>query len=353
MHPRPPTEAATVTEAGEVGRRQTLLLAPDGTPNGDMDRDLPPGTRLIFLIGSPRSGTTWLQLLLSASPFIASSVETHLFSLYTRSLFSAWDAFSSRQDSVGLHRIITAPEYFQLVRRFNSGVMAEIISGKSGATIILEKTPDHALYWQDILKIYPAASFIHLIRDPRAVTASLRAASRSWAATWEARTVSGICAHWIANVTAARRIRDATDNYLEVFYQDLKQDTVQTLQAVFDWCGVDAREAEVAEIVRQHDIERLRAGDGSGLALAYHGRGDGFFRRGEIDSWRSELTRRQVALVEHLTGELMDELGYAREIAAGHGRRSVRAAVAAVVASVCAGLAWRVEKIADLLSRAG
>ena len=34
---------------------------------------------LLFIVGSPRSGTTWLQLLLAGHPEVATRGETHLF----------------------------------------------------------------------------------------------------------------------------------------------------------------------------------------------------------------------------------------------------------------------------------
>ena len=54
-------------------------------------------------------------------------------------------------------------------------VFAKIAQSKPSATIVLEKTPNHVNCWREILDVWPQAHFIHIIRDPRSVVASLRA----------------------------------------------------------------------------------------------------------------------------------------------------------------------------------
>jgi hypothetical protein len=286
--------------------------------------------------------------LLSASPLVATGVETQLFSIYARSLFDAWRD-GQNQRRVGLRNLFDEDEYFNLVRDFSSRSLARLLASKPGATVLLEKTPDHALYWRDILRLFPDASFIHLIRDPRGVVASMQAARQTWAA-WKSPMISKSCAHWIENVTAAREIRNATSNYLEIRYRDLKQDGINTLRSVFAWCGINIPETEVEEILRRHDIDHLRSPDAPGLAVEYGSWGKEFFRKGEMDGWQCDLTRRQIALVEHLTQDLMNELGYL-PVTARKGWRSMIVSPAVLCGRICAALAWRLQRVIDHLSR--
>lgn len=313
--------------------------------------DLSPNTKLIFMVGAPRSGTTWLQLLLSASPLIATAVETQLFSLYARSLFSEWRWASSGR-KVGIYSLMNEEEYFHFLRQFASSILARILAAKPGATMILEKTPDHALYWKDILALFPGAHFLHVIRDPRAVVASMRSASQSWA-DWHSPSVITSCTHWISNVAAAREIRNTTPNYLEVRYEDLKRNDTHTLRSLFAWCGVGLSDAEVASILRKNEIDRLRSFEVQELASDYGSWGKDFFRKGEIDSWRSELSWRQVVLIERLVGTLMDELGYARVTPARGGWQSAAALPAVTLGWLCNGLGWRLRNYGNTLIRWG
>lgn len=56
------------------------------------------------MLGTPRSSTSWLQPLLSASTLIARVVETQFFSRHGRSLFSTWQRDDQR--AVGLADIL-------------------------------------------------------------------------------------------------------------------------------------------------------------------------------------------------------------------------------------------------------
>jgi hypothetical protein len=91
-------------------------------------------------------------------------------------------------------------EFCALSRNISGFVFAKIAQSRPSATVILDKTPNHVSCWREILDAWPEAHFIHIIRDPRSVVASLRVASRSWASQWASSNVSGNCDRWISDV---------------------------------------------------------------------------------------------------------------------------------------------------------
>jgi len=307
---------------------------------------LPANTKLIFLVGAPRSGTTWLQLLLSASPAIATAQETHLFNVYLRSLFVCWKSHRDGQAPIGLPHVFGETEYLALIRELAAKVMMHILAAKPGATIVLEKTPGHALCWRDILAVFPDACFIHIIRDPRSVVASMRAASRGWGSDWAPRRLPDACAQWDAHVRAGREIGHATKNYLELYYRDLRNDAVSTLRSVFAWCGVDASETETDAILKEHEIDRLRSGKELPIGPAPAA---GFFRRGETEGWRKDLSAREIWLVEQLTGKLMAELGYDPDQRVSRTWRFASILPALAADWFRDGMAWRLQKYGNVL----
>jgi Sulfotransferase family len=266
--------------------------------------------RIVFLVGAPRSGTTWLQLLLSRSPRIATANETHLFTGYTRSLFATWDLHRRNQRPVGLHHLLSEDEYFDLIRNFAAQIMLRLADRNPVADILLEKTPDHILHWRDIIKIFPNASFVHLVRDPRSVVASLRAAATGWAGAWSSREVFVNCETWIKYIEQSKCLKAATNNFLQVNYQDLWHDGASTLGSIFSWLGAPLSATQCSTILDECRIDKLR---GNRLAAApwdLSAEPQGFYRKGGTESWRTELTRREAYLIEHLTRDLMNELGF-------------------------------------------
>jgi hypothetical protein len=252
---------------------------------------------------------------------------------------------------MGIQHIVNETEFFSLIHELAANLLARILLLKPGSTIVLEKTPAHALCWRDILAVFPDAKFLHIIRDPRAVVASLRAAGRGWASAWASPRIHDNCRLWRSYVKTLRQVPSVTNNYLEVRYEDLKGDGVHALQSIFTWCGVDIPEAEIVKILRQHEINRLRSPKAPTLAQDYAGTRQDFFRRGEVDGWRQDLAHGEIVLIERLTGDLMAELGYARATNDRDGWQTVTNLPAAVRDRLCDGLAWRLRKYGDALSR--
>jgi hypothetical protein len=143
-------------------------------------------SRPIFVVGCPRSGTTLVQCILSASSQAFSLPETHFFSwvlqvldlapsspvgpeqvrLVKRELESEaelvlpapfWSSVEARGDQTALDIFLAVVEY----HRPAPGVRA------------VEKTPRHVLHLDTIGSTFPDAAFVNVIRDPIDVASSL------------------------------------------------------------------------------------------------------------------------------------------------------------------------------------
>jgi len=286
--------------------------------------DLLAGKRLVFLIGAPRSGTTWLQLMLASAPEVASANETHLFTNYMPSLFRGWDRLRDSARDVGLHHLVTQDQYVSFVRAFASGALAAIAAKKPDATVILEKTPGHAFVWRDIARVFPDAFFLHLVRDPRAVIASLLAAKKEWEnGDWIPRRITRACGFWSQHVTSAAGAK-GTGRYHEVRYEDLREPA--TLRQIFSFLGIERSDSECGAIISSYTIDKLRNSEATApWSLAREPRS--FFRRGETESWRSELSPGAIATIEASLGDLMAAHRYPIQE-----RRSFRQTLAARIA---------------------
>ncbi len=221
--------------------------------------------RVVFLVGAQRSGTTWLQLLLSRSPLVATAPETHLFSVAMRSLFSSWNIDAR---PTGLHHLFAESEYRDVLRHVATWVLAKVADRKPSATVILEKTPDHILFWRDILSVFPEAHFIHIIRDPRAVVASMLAVAHSWGPRWAPGEIFAATDRWTAFVAVGRQIKSATPRYYEIAYEELVASGSHHLERLFKWLCIDVSPGECERYLQDCHIDRLQEGELDGMEIA-------------------------------------------------------------------------------------
>lgn len=262
----------------------------------------------VFLLGAPRSGTTWLQIMLAKHPDISTCQETHLFSGYLSSLQRSWRHHDGDRRGVGLQAAITRDGFVELQRHFALSVLNAI----GGTPVVLEKTPAHITVLDDINEVLPEARFIHIIRDPRAVAASLAAAGRDWGRSWASTSAVQNARRWVSNVNAGIGLREGSpDKYFEVRYEDLLSDAAPRLAEIFAWMGIDPSGELCARVAEETRIGKLQQAT-SQAAWDLAREPQGFFRKGKSDGWKEDLSLREVAVVEAIAGPLMEELHYSR-----------------------------------------
>ncbi len=143
----------------------------------------------IFLVGSPRSGTTILQSLLAAHPEIISFPESKFFHYLLYEEFAT--KLPSRLETF-LRNEIHRPE---LLNDFDDNQtvankaswFVRILDGlaiEENKSIWLEKTPEHIYFIEDIQRLVPDAKFIHILRDGMDTIASMYEATRNFTDLW-------------------------------------------------------------------------------------------------------------------------------------------------------------------------
>lgn len=267
--------------------------------------------KLIFLVGCPRSGTTWLQLLLGQHPAVATLHETHLFPDYLQGWVTRWQADAKRKRDAGLTAVISEDEFTSLCRDVAERVFRVALRDKPAARFILEKTPLHVHHAEQILQLFPDACFVHLVRDPRAVVASLLAVSRSWGSAWAPRNAERAAQTWCAAVAAGHQLASLTSRRVDVTYEQLKQSPEAELKRVLAAIGLPVEPGFCAAAVQACSAETLKQGNRSAwVPESMHKELDQAIRRGEVAGWRSELSRRQIHTVEYVTRESLLACGY-------------------------------------------
>lgn len=269
--------------------------------------------RPVFIVGSPRSGTTWLQLLLAQHPAVATCQETHLFERYLAHLDRVWvrEAELAQERDIGLGPLMSQTEFHGLCRSFATAVFDRIEPGAE-KSIVVEKTPGHVLSAPFIASVFPEAHFVHVIRDPRAVASSLVRAGKGWGSRWAPRGVATATAVWTEHVEAGLRIPDLTEAYTELRYEDLLAAGPDRLEDLARKLDLDVEPGWAEHAVEACSIDGLRTGESEARIPWKRAEPEGFFGRGRAEGWRDDLSSGQVRTIEYMAGALMARLGYER-----------------------------------------
>ncbi len=240
----------------------------------------------MFVLGSPRSGTTFVAGSIGRVPGFADLGE-----------LAPWKAAVPRlapgpeeQASAELRDMLETIRRYGLVRHLRA----------------VEQSPETAFVLEAVVRAYPQAAVVHMVRDPRDVAASLLqkgwlGADRSgrddvgapyggharfwvepgredeFAAADEARRAGWV---WRAYATAARAV---PENTVTVRYEELAADPVKASAPIAAHIGADP-------VLLAHAVSDA------------HGE--------SVGRWERNLTPEQVAEVEAEAGDLMNELGY-------------------------------------------
>jgi hypothetical protein len=266
---------------------------------------------LIYIIGSPRSGTTMLQVLLGSHPQVATTVELTLFTKYIGPWLEMYQTEVANRVKYGwnqgLPMLWSPEENDEFMRDFLRGVYEKVDQARPGRTHLLDKCPGYSLYVPEIKRLLPHVRFIHLIRDGRDVACSLAAAKETMHFGMNRLAEGGTL--WRNWVRGARRAAEYAGDYLELRYEDFLVQGVDVYERVLAFCGLPADRAWIEQTLAENTFskmkERRATADPEVMTSTDH------YRQGKVGSWRKDFTPQDRYEFDRAAGELLIELGYA------------------------------------------
>lgn len=284
---------------------------------------------VVFLTGATRSGTTWLQNLLGSHPEIATPQESDLMSYYVAPWWEQWHTslpesekeWSARRHN-GLPSIITEDEFDEIL----GGVIDRIYTAagelKPSASMVLDKVPGYGFYSALLLRHLPETRVLHVIRDGRDVTSSMRRASKGFGRLWAASTVDYAAWAWESTVIATQQMRGLS-SYAEVRYEDLRgQDGATALAGAFEFLGVETTVEECENTLRRFSLEGNAGRPPSsivwgGEVIKRLGEDpeepSDFFGEGRTGGGRDTFSWYDRWLFDRYAGDTLVELGYEKD----------------------------------------
>jgi hypothetical protein len=266
-------------------------------------------TEYIFIVGVSRSGTSLMRHILNQSDSIAISRENHFLghmigSEGTRRKFRQFGELSDDENvrklvkyiySGGLEkssklrglsshwrwviRRIKQEDFLQAVLasdRTERGlftVLMQLFADRKGKPIMGEKTPSHIRYVPTLLRWFPQAKVIHMIRDPRGVFVSelRRRYAESESAPYKqlkrvyplfkAYILLQTMVTWLDSVKRYQQYRVLfPDKYYLMKFEDLVSDPETNIRSLCDFLGVDFQQEMLEQSVVSSGFQVGQAG---------------------------------------------------------------------------------------------
>ncbi len=267
--------------------------------------------RPIFVGGCPRSGTTLLGALLGAHsrcvcvPEMPFKIDPLLFAharrgncsprefaalIQNHRYFQNWGIEAHAADGGRAGHTLTYLEFIDdLVARYARAVEQD------EADVWVDHTPDNVLRVRTLLDTFPDALFLHLVRDGRAVAASLLPLR------WSVSSVFSAARVWAEHLGfgLAAEIQEP-ERVRRVVFEELVRDPQRVLAEICDFAqlepekqvGTRTRFRIPAETLYQHTLVS-RPPDPS-----------------RAQGWRTTLSPRQIETFESVAGNLLAHLDY-------------------------------------------
>lgn len=283
---------------------------------------------LVWIFGSPRTGSTWLLRLLGTHPEVVAIDESYVpFHLVPPGL-----VVPGGGEYLATGARASDPNYFfareylpELIPQLRSLVLGQLrrqashIGGDPSPLRLVIKEPNGSHAADTVFSLLPGARLLFLVRDGRDVVDSLADAMLSeeswWAEEHAAKQgasnvptirlefVRRTGEQWVRRIEVTRRAYDALpdDRRMLVRYEDLRGDTVRTLGSIYAWLGLEIGDRELGAIVDRHQFEAASRGRrGAGKAM----------RHATPGLWRRSLSGEEQAALSEIMGPSLRDLGY-------------------------------------------
>ena len=263
-----------------------------------------------FIVGSARSGTTLLRLMLNAHPEIAVPPESRFIAEFHdgRAEVDA-DAFLARLETHDRFQLWDLP--IEAVRTelgpdqsvpFRTAVEAPYLAWMhvNNKARWGDKTPRYIESIPLLNELWPDARFVHLVRDGRNVALSYADVP------FGPKTVAKAADLWArrvrAGLSSGRAL--AEGRYLEMRYEDLVDDTEERVKRLCDFLETHVDPAMLDATARARGAIKKRSARYNPHITEEPTTG--------IREWQTQMSDRQVEVFEAVGGDVLTQLGYER-----------------------------------------
>lgn len=277
--------------------------------------DVPRIDQLVWIFGSPRTGSTWLARMMTELNSHVYWHEPYVGSLFGSFLFEKYDPEKNAANRVLQNSpafIMGKPyrrAWLESVKNFVVDGVTARFSRLSSEQYLVIKEPNGSIGAPLLMEALPDSRMIFLLRDSRDVVASRLDAHRkgSWGQQgWEYDTTEKLNAYteqlaeeYIRAVSLTKKAYDAhTGKKAFVRYEDLRHNTFDTLKFMYNSLEIEVDQLQLGASVEKHSWEQITdtaKGPGKG------------FRKAQPGGWKDDLSSEQVDIVENITSPILSQ----------------------------------------------
>lgn len=278
-----------------------------------------------FILGRPRSGTTLLRTLFDAHPDVCIPPECKfILDLYPKygkkTNWTEQDLMEFSDDLVQQWRFNTwkidleklkedllkckgnAP-YGRICKMvyFNYKSFFE----KDEVLLFGDKNPGYTIYTKRLLKIFPEAKFIQILRDYRDNYVSVKDVD------FELPVPSLVSTKWKLFYRSVKKMEiQYPDLFRTVKYEDLVDDPEKEMMALCEFLGIRYH-AEMLDFYKKEDeVFKVYPKE---FITRYHANLVKQVNKSRSGIWKEKLSQKEIRLVDLAVGRTAEEAGYQRE----------------------------------------
>ncbi|WPP52616.1 sulfotransferase family protein [Catalinimonas niigatensis] len=210
----------------------------------------------VFIVGSPRSGTTLLQSILGTHPDFHTFPESHFFySLYGSSRLrrrlglvdrvrahKALEAFLNNIDAAELKSEIPNSAWYERKWILTFKNILGQIAKEQHKRGWIEKTPMHLHFISQISKYIPESKFIHIVRDGKDTIASVYYYASQYPEQWgRNKSLESCIGRWKLDIKIHQRYL-SKNNHCFVKYNTLVDNPGKEIKKICNFLSIDFQE---------------------------------------------------------------------------------------------------------------
>jgi hypothetical protein len=280
---------------------------------------------VFFIIGRERSGTTLLRTLFDAHHHVNIQIEFHFILILFYKYHKVTDWPAARLN--GFYNDVVRLPRFQLLTIDKEKLKENILACEGdcsfgelckvvlmnyvsffekGEIVLLgDKCPYYSLYCEMLLKVFPEAKFIHLVRDHRDNVMSMMKVN------FESKFFSSLAYRWkYYNKKIEKSKKKYPDSFYTMKYEDMVSEPERYLKEMCAFLNVDYDEG-MPEFYKKKD-EFMKTYP-AGVFTKIHRNLFQKITNEHIYSWKKKMQEKQVKKADFIAGTMAEKYGYERK----------------------------------------